>query len=203
MANVGFLGGTFNPIHIGHLYLAENAYKQLNLDKVLIVPSGISYLKLNENVLSKDVRSEMVKIAISDYPYFEFSDIEIKREGNTYTYETLLELKNNSDDIIYFIIGADTLFSMESWKCPELIFKNCKIAVLIRDDSDIDDINSKCEYYKDKYDAETFIISVAKIDISSTDIRNLINNNCFDEAKKMLPEKVFNYIITNNLYRGN
>lgn len=203
MAKIGFLGGTFNPIHNGHLYLADSAYKALSLDKVLIVPSGISYFKVNEDVLPKEVRSEMTKLAISDYPYFEFSDIEITRDGNTYTYETLLELADiYKDDQIFFIAGADTLFSIESWKKPDVIFENCTLAVMNRDNSNLFEITEKCNYYFEKYKARTVIIDVNKIDISSTHIRELIHNGCFDELKNMIPDNVFEYIIKNNLYRG-
>ncbi|MDO4189535.1 MAG: nicotinate-nucleotide adenylyltransferase [Lachnospiraceae bacterium] len=204
MAKIGFLGGTFNPIHNGHLYLADNAYKQLKLNKVLIVPSGISYLKQDIDILSKDIRSDMTKIAISDYPYFEFSDIEIKREGNTYTYETLLELrKEYSNDTIYFIIGADTLNNMESWKCPDIIFANCHIAVMVRDTTDKNEISKICMFYEEKYNANTVILDVEKTDVSSTEIRRLIRNGCYDQVKNMLPEKVLKYIEDNHLYRGN
>ena len=78
MKKIGVFGGTFNPIHNGHIYLAKSAYKLLNLDKVLVIPSGFSYQKSGENVLSKYIRADMVKLAIKDYPYLEYSDIEVR-----------------------------------------------------------------------------------------------------------------------------
>lgn len=201
MAKIGFLGGTFNPIHNGHLKLAENAYNQLNLDKVLIVPSGISYLKENAGVLSKEIRADMTKLAIENVSYCVFSDIEIKREGNTYTYETLEELnKIYPDDDIYFLIGADTLFNLESWKFPDIIFKKCIISVMTRDDSNIDDIIKQSDVFRNKYSANIEILNVDKIDISSTRIRELISNKCYDEVRDIIPAKVLKYIIDNNLY---
>lgn len=202
MAKIGFLGGTFNPIHNGHLKLAESAYRQLSLDKVLVMPSGVSYLKTGENVLSKYVRADMVKLAIKNYPYFEFSDIEINKEGNTYTYETLEELKKIYPlDDIYFLIGADTLYSIENWKYPDKVISNCILTVMVRNDNDITDIQKRCMYLSNKYNAVTEILDVEKIDISSTDIRKLINSGTYDINSEMLPHEVFEYIINNSLYK--
>ena len=205
MAKIGFLGGTFNPIHNGHLMLANYAYEQLSLEKVLIVPSGISYLKSRDSVLEKSIRAEMVKLAIEEYPYFEFSDIEIIREGNTYTFETLFELnKVYTNDSIYFICGADTVFSIESWKNPNIVLANCSLAVMVRDDSDIEDISRQCKYLNEKYDTHTEILNAPKVDISSTTIRNMINDGCYESTRKLLPLGVYNYIIENRLYfKGN
>lgn len=203
MAKVGILGGTFNPIHTGHLLLAKNAYNQLQLDKVLIMPSGVSYFKINNDVQSKDVRADMVKLAIEEYPYFEFSDIELKREGNTYTYETLEQLKEtNPDDTYYFIIGADTLFSIEKWKFPERIFSKCIIVVMVRDDCDINDVLDQCNYLKSKYLIETIVLNADKIDISSTLIRNQIRDGLYDTNSDYLPKGVYSYIVNNNLYKN-
>lgn len=201
MAKIGILGGTFNPIHVGHLKLAENAYNQLNLDKVLIIPTGISYLKSNDNVLSKEIRADMVKLAIKEYPYFEFSDIELNRSGNTYTYETLEELKLIYPyDDLYFIIGADTLFNIESWKKPESIISNCILTVMVRDDNDITDVTEKCNVLMNKYNAKAVVLNSEKIDVSSSDIRKMISDKCYEKALPLLKEDVYNYILNNQLY---
>ena len=105
MKKIGVFGGTFNPIHNGHIYLAKSAYKLLNLDKVLVIPSGFSYQKSGENVLSKYIRADMVKLAIKDYPYLEYSDIEVKKEGNSYTYSTILDLKEEYLDALNIFRG--------------------------------------------------------------------------------------------------
>lgn len=201
MGKIGVLGGTFNPIHNGHLRLANEAYKALKLNKVLIMPTGLSYLKTDVNILSKDIRSKMVQLAIEDYEYFDFSDIEIKKEGNTYTYETLIELhKKYPNDDIYFICGADTLFNIMNWKNPVNILNNCILTVMSRDDKNIDELNRQAEELKYLYNAEIVILNCNKLDISSSEIRNYILNNDISSIKDKLPEKVLNYIIENNLY---
>ena len=112
---VGIMGGTFNPIHNGHLTLAQCAQKQIGLDKVLFMPSGISYMK--KNVLDPQKRADMVHLAIKDNPDFELSLIEVQKSGNTYTCETLEILtSNNPDTQYYFIMGADSLFQIEQWR---------------------------------------------------------------------------------------
>ena len=202
MKKIGVFGGTFNPIHNGHIYLAKSAYKLLNLDKVLVIPSGFSYQKSGENVLSKNIRADMVKLATKDYPYLEYSDIEVKKEGNSYTYSTILELKEEYEAAkLYLIIGADTLFNLESWKNPEILLSNCILGVMLRDDHNKSEIIKMCNYLNDKYNAETEFIDVEKIDISSTKIRKSIKCGAFTNSANELPVKVYNYIIDNGLYK--
>ena len=116
MAKTGILGGTFSPIHLGHVKIALAAYEQFGLDEVLFIPSGISYMKRNMDILDSSVRCELTAIAIKDYPFFKLDTIEVDRSGNSYTYETLQELKERKKADYYFIAGADTLFSIEKWK---------------------------------------------------------------------------------------
>ena len=201
MNKIGILGGTFNPIHLGHLKLAETAYKELNLDKILIMPTGVSYLKSADIVKSKDIRADMVKLAINDYPYFEFSDIELKREGNTYTYETLSYLKKQNPLVdYYYIIGADTLFSIENWKKPDEIFNKCIICVMNRDGSNCEALQKQIEKLSCLFDAKIVILNCPEINISSSNIRKLFIENNIADAKNMLPKDVFNYIVSNKIY---
>ena len=116
---IGILGGTFDPIHLGHLIIAEQARDQYGLDKVMLIPSGHSYFKDNRSrkVLPAQTRLQMTKIAAQDHPPFEVSDIEVNRPGNTYSFETLEALKAlNPEAELYFIVGADTVCSMRTWK---------------------------------------------------------------------------------------
>lgn len=203
MKKIGVFGGTFNPIHNGHIYLAKNAYKLLNLDKVLVIPSGFSYQKSGENVLSKYIRADMVKLAIKDYPYLEYSDIEVKKEGNSYTYSTILDLKEEYlDALLYLIIGADTLFNIESWKNIETLLSNCILSVMQRDDHNKSEVIKMCNYLNVKYNSKAEIIDIEKIDISSTNIRNSIKNGNFTNDCNELPPNVYKYIIDNALYKG-
>lgn len=194
---IGIMGGTFNPIHKGHTMIAEEAYRQYSLDKVIFIPNGNPYLK--SGVLSKYIRFEMVKLAISDFPYFDISSIEIDKEGNSYSYETINEIKATGNIEIYFIIGADSLLYIENWKCPEEIFNNSIILVAKRPGSNDDDLKSKIAYLQNKYKADIRIINVDKADISSTDIRDKVKNNM--PVSDILDTKVYDYIIEKGLYK--
>ena len=133
-SKIGILGGTFNPIHLGHLVLAQNALEWCNLDKVLIIPSGISYLKDPRIIASAFDRIKMVELSIKTNNKFELSTIETDRSGNSYTFETLNMLEEiYKGSELYYIIGADTLFSIEKWVRPEVIFEKTKIICARRD----------------------------------------------------------------------
>ena len=106
----GIIGGTFDPIHEGHILIAKEAMSECKLDRVVFMPTGNSYMK--ENVSPAIHRLNMLKVALKNYPEFEISDIEIKRKGNTYTCETIKYLKETIDDELFFIIGSDTLYSI-------------------------------------------------------------------------------------------
>ena len=139
---VGIMGGTFNPIHYGHLRLAQEAQQQVLLDKILFMPSGRSYMK--KNVLDTQKRVEMTALAIKQYSKFELSLIEAQKTGNTYTCETLQYLtRTNSDTQYYFIIGADSLFQIEQWRSPKQIFEFAILICAIRDDYDFDTIRKR------------------------------------------------------------
>ena len=122
MKKIGIIGGTFNPIHLAHLYIAYEAKCQLNLDKVIFMPAGSPPHKKNEDILEAPLRYKMVLEAIKKYEDFEISNYEIEKEGFSYTYETLENFKSK-DNILYFITGADCLINIEKWKNPDRIFK--------------------------------------------------------------------------------
>ena len=199
MKRLGFLGGTFNPIHIGHLILAEQAYSEFDLDKVLIVPSGNPYFKENIKVLQAEKRLEMCRIAVSDNAHFEVSDIEVRREGDTYTFETLEELhKIYPDAELYFICGADIIKQIKLWKHPEKVFKLSSIIAAVRDDCDILDLTSQIEIYKRDYDARIEIMHTGRMDISSTDLRLKIRDS--KTVRYFIPDNVIEYIRKNKIY---
>lgn len=194
---IGIMGGTFSPIHFGHLKLATTAYEEFNLDKVLFIPSGNSYLK--NDVLESRYRLEMTKLAVMDTPYFEVSAVEIDRGGNSYTYETLRELKDiYPESELFFIVGADSFFYMDKWKEPEEIFKNAVILVSVRDDSSIEELEKKRNFFVDEYNAVVKFLSMECIDISSTQIREMIKEG--KSVDNMVPSNVIDYISENKLY---
>lgn len=198
---IGILGGTFNPIHVGHLLMAEYAKEVADLDVVMVMPSGISYLKANTNVLPGKQRLEMVELSIENNPNLISSDIEINREGNTYTYETLQQLKGlypNAE--FYFIVGADSLFSIERWVKPELIFQNCTLLAAGRNNAAKEELVSKKLELEYKFAAKILLMDFPEIDISSTKIRE--NVRAGRSIRYMVHEEVRKYIQDNGLYKN-
>ena len=198
---IGVLGGTFNPIHNGHLILAENAYSMYRLEKVLIMPSGVSYQKEADEVLPAVQRIEMVKLAIRDNPHFELSEIETERTGNTYTYETmelLCELYPFTD--FYFILGADNLYGIEQWKHAERIFKCCHILAAGRNHIKDQKLQEQAKHLEQAYHARIALMDTPNIDISSEIIRNHIRNGL--SVRYLLQDDVISYIEEKRLYKG-
>lgn len=200
MRKTGIMGGTFNPIHNGHLMLAKEAYRQFNLDEVLFMPSGVPYMKAGQKVESGQIRAEMTALAIQDIPEFTLSTFEIEQTGNTYTYATLERLKElNPDTEYYFIVGADSLFHMTSWVYPERIFANCCILAAVRDDKTIADLEEQVRLLQKQYHADIRLLQIACIDISSSDIRRKISAG--ESIEQEVPESVRIYIERKGLYR--
>ena len=194
---IGIMGGTFNPIHNGHIWLAQQAYERLKLEKVIFMPSGKSYMK--KNVLNTKNRVEMVELAIFGFPYFELSLIEVERGGNTYTYETLKALKKQNPNVKYCLLfGADSLFQIENWYNPEKIFELSTLVCTVRDDYDIISIRRKGDELS-RLGADIIYLDIPKCDISSTDIRNRVKNKLPIDG--LVPTQVADYIACNELYK--
>lgn len=196
---IGIMGGTFNPIHTGHLLLAETARDTHLLDLVLFLPSGNSYMKDAVEIADKESRVEMTRLAISDNPHFGLSLLEVGREGESYTYETLLALRKAEPESDYFFItGADCLFTIETWKCPELIFQNCTLLAAVRDDKNTNELIAQITHLKNKFKARIHLLPMKEIGISSTDIREKIKQG--QSIRYMVPQKVIAYLETHHLY---
>lgn len=197
--HIGIIGGTFNPIHMGHLILAEHAWSEFKLDEILFIPTGVSYFKDPSTVASKKDRLNMTSEAIMDNPHFALSTIETDRPGNSYTYETLEMLKSSHQNYtFYLIVGADTLFQIDQWKNPESIMKNSIILASIRKGQSKEDLEKRAQELMEKYGADIRILEFPYIDISSTDIRNRIASG--KSVKYMLHDSTLNYIEKNKLY---
>ena len=200
MRKVGIMGGTFDPIHIGHLIIAEKAREQFHLDEVLFMPSGTPYMKNIDEVLPGSIRSEMTKLAIEENPLFSISTIEIEKEGSTYTYETLETLHDkNPNTEYYFILGADSLFAIEHWKNPEKIFADCHILAAVRNDKNAEEMETQAVYLKEKFNADISLIETGHIEISSSMIRELVKDG--HSIRYLVPDAVYDYIIKNKLYK--
>lgn len=208
MALIGIMGGTFNPIHLGHVNLAKAAYEQFKLDKVIFIPAGDPPHKKEQSVITGKHRMNMVNIAIRDYAYFEASDIEINREGYSYTYLTLKSLtEQNTQDKYYFIIGADSLFNLEKWYKPEEILQMCVMLVAVRNDIPQKEFLDKIEYFNKKFNADIRPLETPMYHISSSEIRNAFSDNKIDFSDNiqlnLLDDNVVEYIIENELYSCN
>lgn len=198
MKHIGIMGGTFNPIHNGHLFSAEAVRESLKLDMVLFIPTGNPPHKQNRDLIDCHHRFNMVKLAIEDNPNFILNDIEIKRKGTTYTVDTLCELHNlYYGNKFYFIIGFDTLKEIGTWKDIQRICQLCSFVVVNRNSTE-EEVEAEVKLKSEQFKAEIHVVNMPNIDISSTYIREKLH---FKETIKYLtPDKVIEYIIHNNLY---
>ena len=163
---IGIMGGTFNPIHYGHLLLAQAALESLSLDKILFMPSGNSYMKEASRILSGELRGQMVRLALKENPDFIFSDLELQRQGPTYTCDTLAALRaQNPQSRYYFILGEDNLLTIKQWKNPEFILKNCVIAGAVRESDNTSRILDAARLLEKEYQADIRILPARRIDL--------------------------------------
>ena len=198
---IGIVGGTFNPIHNVHLLLGEAAREQFGLDRIIYIPTGRSYLKQDENIPAGEMRYQMVKLAIDNNPYFTCSRLEIDREGNTYTIDTINELKKMyPGDELYLILGGDTFKQIENWYKSEELFKSCIILAAVRDNMSIEDMDKQRSYLHDKYGADVRILQFRNIDLSSSDIRKRLLSG--RSVRYMVPDAVIEFAILKNIYSG-
>ena len=175
MRKVGIMGGTFDPIHIGHLTLAKEAKQQFDLEEVIFMPTGDPWHKAGKSVTPAIHRSAMVMASLKDHPEYSFSDMEIQRKKTTYTAETLTELCNENPDCQYFyIVGADSLAYMEHWYQPEVIFEKAVILAACRNTQTRETFFEKMEGLKKIYSGDIRFLDVEDIPISSSDIRNKV-----------------------------
>ncbi|MDF2588419.1 MAG: nicotinate (nicotinamide) nucleotide adenylyltransferase [Anaerocolumna sp.] len=199
MSKIGIMGGTFNPIHIAHLIMAECAYEQLKLDKVLIMPTKKPPHKPNSDIVNDDHRSNMIHLAIKDNPHFEFSSVELEREGTTYTVDTLEDLTTKfPENEYYFILGADSLFQIEQWYQTDRIMKLAHIVAFGRYHLPEQQLIDQIDHLTSKFRATIHYLSVPNMDVSSNMIRDYIKEN--KSIRYYVPEPVIEYINDNKLY---
>lgn len=201
MAKIGILGGTFDPIHNGHLALGKQAYEQFSLDEIWFMPSGHPPHKKGRLVTEGKEREDMVKLAIASVPYFVYSDFELKREGNTYTAQTLSLLKEvYPQHEFYFIIGADSLYEIEQWYHPEMVMKQAVLLVAARSyEKDHPDFEKQVKYLEEKFEARIGVIRFEKMDVASKQIRKMVSSG--QSIKDLVPGPVAGYIRIHGLYR--
>ncbi len=194
------MGGTFDPVHNGHLVLAENARIKFNLDKILFIPTGKPPHKDNNYITSNIHRYNMTLLAINSNPYYFLSSIETQREGITYTIDTIkyLKTKSNSTDF-YFILGSDSLYQIHKWKDYEELLSLCNFIVAKRKGLDDRKLENRIKELSQLYNSNIHILESPLIEISSTEIRERVKNRL--SIKYLVPKAVELYINKNNLYK--
>lgn len=199
---IGISGGTFDPIHFGHLIIAEEIRETMGLNKVVFIPSGNPPHKAGSRITEGGQRLRMVKSAISSNPFFEASDIEVKREGPTYTVDTLAELKAiyGAGTRLFFITGADVVHDLLSWKDYERVFALCEFVAVLRPGYGKSSFLESVKHLNKNLKAVIHTVEAPLIGISSTIIRERVGAG--KSVKYLVPEDVEDYIRRNGLYMG-
>lgn len=189
MKRIGILGGTFNPIHIGHLAIAQTVYEKLKLDAVVFVPSNLPPHKSSVGVADAKHRLMMAQLAVKKYPHFRVSDFEVKKEGKSYSIDTVRYFmqKNSSADKFFFIIGQDSLPTLNTWKDIAQLRRMVDFVVVNRAGVKSDEGNVKVRS-----------LSMPALEISSSEIRQRIAQG--KTARYLLPDGVEDYIRKHHLY---
>lgn len=196
----GIFGGTFNPVHKGHIMLAEYCMESVGLDRIIMIPTAVPPHKISKNLASENDRLNMCKLACRGKENFFVSDIEIKRQGKSYTYETLTQLKEiYPDDHLYTIMGADMFLTLDRWKNPKIIFEKSSIITIPRDEENKLELENFYNKVLKAMGASSVILPNPVMSVSSTFIRENLDN--FNLISDMLDKGVYDYIIKNNLYR--
>ncbi len=208
--NIGIFGGTFNPIHIGHLRPVEEVREYFNLDRVLFILAKNPPHKTNANIIDAKIRFKILELALENNEFFIPSDIEIKREGKSYTYDTLIELKEQKNNNYFLIIGKDSFYDIKSWYRWKDILSIMDIIVLNRRLSKKEYneeyyLNSLCYKKIDKFEytndfkRKIYLFNNSIIEVSSSKIRENFKLNISN--KYLIPDKALDFILKERLYR--
>ena len=201
MIRLGIMGGTFNPIHNGHLMSARIASEALKLDEVLFLPDGEPPHKTAQSLASGVSRYNMTALALWGEKNFTYSDMEIRRTGTTYTIDTLIELTRARPDAeLYYIVGADALFQIESWRQPQDIARHCRLIAIPRPDSEEDAavLKRQAAHLHESLGFEVFIAPESGPAISSTEVRACAARG--GSLVEFVPQPVADYIAQHGLY---
>ena len=196
---IGIFGGTFNPVHYGHLMIAENACEQFGLEKVIFMPTGHSPHKPFMGEDMNRHRCRMVELAIADNPLFGISYREIENPGVNCTYETLRQLNEEQPDTqFHFILGADSLFDFLFWRHPEMICREAVILAAVRDTLDEKKVDEQISYLCRKLQGQIYRLNTPNFNVSSKSIRERIGKG--QTIRYLVPDTVSDYIRSNGLY---
>ena len=200
MARIGIFGGTFNPIHTGHLMLVEEALRSGGLDRILLVPSGESYLKDQSQIASREDRLAMAQLAAgSILGPVEVSEVETRREGPSYTADTLRELRAEyPEDELTLMIGADSLLELSRWREPEVILGLASLMVFTRGGQDGAELERAAEALRRERGARIRLMEAFTLTLSSSQIRGLIREG--HAFGPLVTAPVRDYIMSKGLY---
>ena len=197
----GLFGGTFDPIHNAHIALARKVMKDLELDRVLFITSSDPPHKIGSTTLSAEVRHKLVCIAVENEDGFIPCDVEIKRDGYSYSYYTVLQIKEQApDDELVFIVGGDSLSYIDKWYNADELLKLCEFAAYPRGQIDTKQLLEIADDLNKRFGTVCHVIDELCIDISSTMLREGLQNG--DDVSCYLPTGVLEYINKNNLYKN-
>lgn len=198
MGRIGVFGGTFNPVHNGHISAMKTAVRELKLDKLIIMPSKIPPHKIADELVSECDRVNMLRLACDEINNCELCDFELKREGKSYSIYTMQYLKSvySSDELI-FIMGSDMLLMFREWYMYGDILKLCSLACLSRHDGDFCELEKAADSLRND-GATVYLVEHTPIDISSTQIRQALSND--ENMSCYLPKKIVQYIQQHKLY---
>ena len=201
MNKIGIFGGTFNPIHLGHIRLGQLVLDEIKLDKILYIPDNTPPHKSDKNLACGEDRLNMISISLKDHDDMESSDIELNREGKSYSFETLLELKKlYPNDELYLITGADMFLTLDKCRETERIFNTANIIGVPRVSSDYEKMEEYVENVIKPMGAKVFMLSQTVFDTaSSTYVRENIDD--YQKIKDMITPEVYRYITEKGLYR--
>ena len=199
--NKAILGGSFNPIHKGHLKMAECAHNQFGLDDIVVMPNKTTYYKENIEFVSDENRLSMIRLAIEGMSYLSVSDMEILRGGVTHTIDTIREFERLYPGVkLYFIIGGDSLAWVDRWVSAKELLESVTFLTAVRGENDIERSKDIIRRIKSEHPkSQIELLNMEDYPVSSSGIREKIK--CGEDVSDVLPDKVYDYILEHGLYR--
>ena len=198
---IGVLGGTFDPIHMGHLRVAEEVTARLNLNETIFMPAGQPWLKADSHISSAEHRVEMLRLALAGKPHFKLSTMEIDRPGPTYTVDTMAELKRRLGPAVelFFILGWDNLSQLPQWREPSRLIELCRVVAVPRVDFPAPDLDA-LDAAIPGLSKRVILLQEPRIDINASIIRQRVARGL--SIHHLVPEPVERYIKEHRLYVG-
>ena len=198
---IGLLGGTFDPVHAGHIFIAEEARIRLELELVLFIVAGRPWLKLDRDISPAELRVEMVRLSIAKHEHFVLSTVEVDRGGPSYMVDTLDELRTTmGENDYYLILGRDSFTELPLWKQAERIVELCKLVVVPRIGTNLPELKEVAARIKGLSRKNVVTLDSPMIGISSSGIRERVGKGL--PIDYLVPGEVEKYIVAHGLYRG-